>query len=241
MKKFKRVLLSYLGSCLLLLSPGTNLLAQVKYILDLTPDYYPQTSNSVLGNQLVQYWMRVLLTQGTGAKDVYSYNKAMAYFPHCSLTGFFPAQLTNEDYLKILQNAVDAWGSQPRTITLTQLKQNDYTTNLDSIKLTSNFLAFVTEQFVENAGLVNSDIKDPNKYHITLRDTLFSGTTKQKQAKVNEIHDFQNQYVAPYLHSSVTWSLTIFSDDGYPPPGNPPPSVKLTTIICSIPLGIEKE
>ena len=197
-----------------------------------------ETNPSKFGDQLLQYWMRVGLTKGTGAEDVYSYNKAMAYPPHCTLTAFFPrGTKTNEEYYQALLEAIEEQGSAPRTITLTQLKQNfGISSTLDSIQLTSSFLAAVAKAFVQNANLNEGIVKPSDTYHITLRDVAFSGSTKKQRAKLNEIHGFQDSYVAPYIHSSVAWSLTIYSDDGNPPPGNPPPSVKLTTVICSIPI-----
>jgi hypothetical protein len=151
-----------------------------------------------LGTEVNTYWDSVK------SDKKLRHNAVIAYPPHCTLTGFFPAQQKkgkktslDKKYTKALIQAV-ASTTIPKGVTVkTKVKQEK---QYDKINLSSPYLNAVTELFMKKASIPNQYKKD--KYHITLRDHEFK--KKWKQTKIQKLQDKIN------LSASASWSLFVY-------------------------------
>lgn len=211
----RRVVFSIIAGCGI-----THMSTAEEYILDASP-------GGDLRYQLDDYWYDVKATKG---KKQDLTNEAIAnYPPHISLTGFFPKELSMDEYIQALEDAVDAQKSKP-TINIKKIVQSNKTDakSIDYISVSSTYLKNVTKAFMKNLGWTKKQIKDYFKdpssftYHITLRQKFL--TKNNLSAKVKAIHKLQS---AIDIDAPATWSLIIYSKTPFPP---------LKTIIHEIPL-----
>ncbi len=155
-----------------------------------------------LGSEFSTYWKAV-------KKDSSISHKAITdYPPHCSLTGFFPANKSEKTYIKAVNDAIKSLGSA-RTITIDGLVQGNVTSRLDYVKLSSSYLLAVTKAFMNNASVPMSFLKDPKTftYHITLRDHTFQKNADKKLKKIQRLEKKIN------LKAKASWSLFLYERD----------------------------
>jgi hypothetical protein len=160
-------------------------------------------ARSSLGKELSTYWKDV-------KEDSSIRHKALIdYPPHCSLTGFFPKDLSKQTYIDAVRNAMKSLGSSSRTITVVGLVQGNQKQKLDYIKLSSSFLLKVTKTFMDNASVPQQYLKDPQTfpYHITLRNTIFSSNAKKRTKKIQSLENKIN------LSAKANWSLFLYKRD----------------------------
>ncbi|WP_068468532.1 hypothetical protein [Candidatus Protochlamydia phocaeensis] len=173
---------------------------KVEYILYLRP-------GGALGNQLRKFWNAV--------KDKHLKNEAVdKYPPHCSLTGFFPGKMSQEDdYKEDLNQALQGRGPINLKITSTAVSQGP---KLDYIPLQSSDLLSITMAFVNLLQLPQEFLDTHPEfikglpghfgYHISLRENTNAKTTTQ-------VRKLENQYInlsTPNLAQNTTWSLYIY-------------------------------
>lgn len=165
----------------------------IQYILYVRP-------GGDLGNQLRQFWNNVKIRRLDNPA-------VLDYPPHCSLTGFFPGSISQEDeYILALRQALK--NMEPISIQITS-KKVQQGPKLDYIPLASPDLLAITTKFVELIGISTKYIKaQPGTfgYHISLREDTKAKTT----ASVRKLEDKYIDLAASGLSKKTTWALYIY-------------------------------
>lgn len=156
-----------------------------------------------LGKEFKTYWDAVKSDSDISHKAITDYP------PHCSLTGFFPANQPEKTYIQAVSDAIKSQGSTPGTITIVGLVQGKQTSRLDYVKLSSSYLLNLTRAFMTNASVPQHYLKDPQSfpYHITLRDHVFKQNVVQKMAKIQKLEKKID------LHAKASWSIFLYERD----------------------------